>query len=543
MLRQKASLPERARKIRIVCADEEQNLYIFEPCTLHVTCHHLVRARRYDADSCLLKPGIQKLNIFFQADGLISEQCYELVKQIQHDTVYLRVFSCQCKLTAVLEFLFLPLQLNLQILLYHELIDCHRDVPDRFPSLTQYIAEAVHFLYKCCPGMVQPFQLLFLHTFRPSDPFFLPFFIAFDAEAYHIVLKVINILAGKSRKIRAQKAEHALIAESLLDHIEQAPDIFDKGVQQDAALVVHEDRNIVQVKSLFQIVAVDVHIACDNTHFTVSVSLRPHKIPHASGHSQRLLPRISRHMHRHCTLCTGVGMPSIAEQTAFQICHGVITAETGQRPAIQADRFLHLYRGFAGDPHKGSDHLLADCKQLVRMAIYIRILPVIHRDRDDNFPAAAQEFKQQPVLHWCKASKSVQHHRTALQKLRLSGHPAQDIQQLLFRYISLLQIFGEAFVKQADILKLIIEPGILSCSLHHLFKLFLPDVVLGEFRDDRFDFADIAKLLHVPFQHFEPVLILACDTAQDKVLPLVIEHRQRPSPCLLEHTVGQAAEA
>ena len=263
--------------------------------------------------------------------------------------------------------------------------------------------------------MVQCLEFLLPDPLCPADPRLLPFLIAFDPQGDDIVLHPVDLIIRKPAQPGPQMSEHALIGKVLLRHGEKAPEILHERIQQDTLLVVHEHRDLISCTRLLQRVRIHVHVRGDHRDLPVTVSFHPHKAPDLTGHIFGFCSGIPRLMQAHCLLLPLKGMPRIAEQTGFQKCHRRILPETAWRLSVKAHRVFSLHPRLPGNLRKGSHHLLAQCKKLIRMPIYERIFPLIHLHSQDHPVAHPQEFAEETVLHRCKSGEPVHRHHAPFQ--------------------------------------------------------------------------------------------------------------------------------
>ena len=147
--------------------------------------------------------------------------------------------------------------------------------------------------------MVELLQFFLARLCRPSDPGLLPFLIAFDPQRQTVVLHPVHLFVREAGQAGPQEAEHTVIRKILLRHRQKAPDIFHKCIEQDALLVIHEYRDIIEPARLLQRIRVHIHIRSDHRDVTVAVSFFPYQTADLPCRRLRFLPGAPGLMERH----------------------------------------------------------------------------------------------------------------------------------------------------------------------------------------------------------------------------------------------------
>ena len=178
--------------------------------------------------------------------------------------------------------------------------------------------------------------------------------------------------------------------------------------------MIHKYRNSICFKCLFQIVSIYIHITDYDTNLTITVSFFSYQFPDLFCYSHCFFSRISRHMNSKIFHFFFICSCSISENIPLQKCQLFIFLKTLYRISIQADRFLYCNVFFPRQTDQCCHHLLAQSKQLIWMSVRIWILPLIHDNRYPYILTIFHKLQNQPVLHRCKACKSIQYHCAVL---------------------------------------------------------------------------------------------------------------------------------
>ena len=447
-LGEKADPHKGARKEGVIGPHEDQGLHPLQPGPFHVSSHHLVDARRNDSHLGLRKPCIQQVTVLLQGDLFLAQKLHEFVKKPDDNTVDLGVLPGQSILSSLLESLLLLFQGKLHLLSGQEVIESLCDIADGLPPLAEHEKERLHLLHKEDTHVVESLQLLCSHTLRPADPALLPFFPSPDAKGHTIILQIVQLPSGKGSVSGAQKTEHAVTCKALPGHGKKTADILHKRIEQNAPLLIHENRDLIAGKGLFEIIAIDFHVAGDHADLPVPVPLPAHKGAHLPGGCLRLLVRAGCHMDLHTVLLTLKDRISISEKMILHKSQSRALLKSGRHLGPQKFQFFHRHMALPGDLHQRCDRLFAHGKQLIRMVPGVGIFPSVDRHCDDHIPADGQELSQKTVLYGRKPGVTVQHHCAPPQQGGIPRHFCQHIQQLFLCGVLSLQIVLEAPVEK-----------------------------------------------------------------------------------------------